>query len=70
MIRHLMYIIVHTRPDITFALRKLSQHLTDPAEHHMATLKNLIRYLQSTIRYRLKYSRGGNPRLVIHSDAD
>jgi Reverse transcriptase (RNA-dependent DNA polymerase)/gag-polypeptide of LTR copia-type len=70
MIGHLMYAMVHTRPDIAFALGKLSQHLTDPAEHHMAALKNLMRYLRSTIRYRLKYSRGGNPRLVMHSDAD
>jgi hypothetical protein len=40
-----MYIIVHTRPDIAFALRKLSQHLIDPIEHYIAALKNLIQYL-------------------------
>ena len=66
----LMYAMVHTRPDIAFALGKLSQHLKDPAEHHMTAVKNLMRYLRSTIRHRLKYSGNGKPTLVMHSDAD
>jgi len=70
MIGCLMYAIVHTRPDIAFTLGKLSQHLKDPVEHHMSALKNLMRYLRSTITYRLKYTIHGNPLLVMHSDAD
>ena len=30
----LMYAMIHTRPDIAFALSRLSQFLADPAEHH------------------------------------
>ena len=30
----LMYAMVHTRPDIAFALRKLSQHMQNPSEQH------------------------------------
>jgi hypothetical protein len=66
----LTYAMVHTRPDIAFTLGKLSQHLKDPAEHHMSALKNLMRYLRSTITHRLKYTSYGNPLLVIHSNAD
>jgi hypothetical protein len=66
----LMYAMVHTRPDIAFALGKLSQQLKDPAKHHMTAVKNLMRYLRSTIKHRLKYSGSGKPMLVMHSDAD
>ncbi len=62
--------MVHTRPDIAFALGKLSQHMANPAEHHMTAVKNLMRYLRSTISHRIKYSYEGSPQLVLHSDAD
>ena len=40
----LMYAMVHTRPDIAFALGKLSQHMQDPSETHWTYLKALMRY--------------------------
>ncbi|KAF7567667.1 hypothetical protein PtrM4_142580 [Pyrenophora tritici-repentis] len=39
----LMFAMVLTRPDIAFTLGKLSQHMSDPAEHHGYALKNLLR---------------------------
>ena len=45
----LMYAVIHTRPDICFALGRLSQYLSDPAEHHESALKTLLRYVRSTI---------------------
>ena len=33
-IRSLMYTMVHTRPDLAFVLRKLSQYIQDPSEAH------------------------------------
>ena len=38
----LMYAVIHTRPDISFALGRLSQYLSDPAEHHGQALKGLL----------------------------
>jgi hypothetical protein len=69
-IGNLIYTIIHTRPDITFTLGKLNQQLKDPAKHHMTTVKNLMRYLRSTIKHRLKYSGSRKPMLVIHSNTD
>jgi hypothetical protein len=66
----LMYAMVHTRPDIAFTLGKLSQHMKDPADFHMEAVKNLMRYIRSTITHRMKYSKGVNPTLSLHSDAD
>jgi hypothetical protein len=62
--------MVYTRPDIAFILRKLSQYLKDPIEHHMSALKNLIRYLRSIITHYLKYTSYGNPLLVMYSNVD
>ena len=62
--------MVHIRPDITFTLRKLSQHMKDPADFYIEAVKNLMRYIRSTITYRMKYSKGVNLILSLHSDAD
>jgi hypothetical protein len=65
-----MYAIVHTRPDIAFTLRKLSQYIKDPADFYIKAVKNLMRYIRSTITYRMKYNKGVNLILSLHSDAD
>ena len=46
----IMYAMVFTRPDIAFVLGKLSQYMSDPAEHHGHALKHLFRYLRSTAK--------------------
>ncbi len=62
--------MVYTQLDIVFALRKLSQHMTNPTEHYMTTIKNLIRYLCLMISHRIKYSHKGNLTLILYLDAD
>ncbi|KAF7576146.1 hypothetical protein PtrM4_003860 [Pyrenophora tritici-repentis] len=67
----LMFAMVLTRPDIAFTLGKLSQYMSDPAEHHGHALKNLLRYLRSTVTLKLRYGPGGvHSQFVIYSDAD
>ena len=63
-----MYAMIYTRPDIAFALGRLSQYMQDPAEHHASALKRLLRYLRSTIKSRICFGPGG--KLVVYSDAD
>ena len=62
--------MVYTRLDIAFTLRKLSQHIKDPADFYIEAIKNLIQYIRSTITHRIKYSKGVNPTLSLYSDAD
>ena len=45
----LMYGMVFTRPDIAFVLARLAQYMSDPATHHGHALKNVMRYIRSTI---------------------
>lgn len=53
----LIYAAIHTRPDIAFAIGRLSQYLSDPAKHHGQALKTLLRYIRSTINLGIVYGR-------------
>ncbi|KAI0993914.1 hypothetical protein K3495_g14270, partial [Podosphaera aphanis] len=67
----LMFAMVLTRPDIAFILGKLSQYMSDPVEHHGHALKELFRYLRSTLSHKLRYGPGGvYDHFVVYSDAD
>lgn len=50
-----MYAAVYTRPDIAFHIRRLSQHLQDPTERHSSGMKDLGRYLRTTIQQKIRY---------------
>jgi hypothetical protein len=66
-----MFAIVLTRLDIAFTLGKLSQYMSDPAEHHGYALKNLLRYLRSTVTMKLRYGLGGaHSQFVVYLDAN
>lgn len=51
--------MVYTRPDIAYGLGRLSQAMAKPAKHHGIALKNLLRYLRSTITQKLRFGPGG-----------
>jgi hypothetical protein len=63
--------LVHTRPDITFAVGFISRFMEAPTTEHWAAVKQLIRYIAGTLHYGCRYERGmGEPRLLGYSDAD
>lgn len=66
----LMYAMIYTRPDIAYALGRLSQFMRDPAKHHMRALRRVMRYLRFTIDYRLCFGPYGQTSLIVYSDAD
>ena len=53
----LIYIMITCRPDLCFAVGKLSRHMHDPQEQHLEWLKRTLRYLRSTIDDRLRYTK-------------
>jgi len=70
LIGKLLYLSILTRPDISFALGRLSQYLSDPAEFHMVALRKVLKYLRSTIDYGITFG-GKNPEgLIGYSDSD
>lgn len=72
LIGSLMFLAVGTRPDISFAVSKLSQFLETPTTTHWSAAKRVLRYLQGTkslgLTYGIKFDQG--MALTAFSDAD
>lgn len=67
----LIYLMTCTRPDLSWVVSKLSQHLSEPKEPHWITAKHVLRYLKGTVNQELCYKRSDvNLKLVGYSDAD
>ncbi|XP_071578904.1 uncharacterized protein [Temnothorax nylanderi] len=59
------------RPDIAYAVNFVSQFLEKPLERHWMMVKRILKYLQGTTAYGIKYRLDGDiPRLTGYSDAD
>lgn len=65
----LMYLCVLTRPDIAFAVSFLSQYNNCYSEIHWKHLKRVLKYLNKTKHYGLKYVKS-NCNLIGYVDAD
>ena len=59
-----------TRPDISFAVNKLSQFMHRPTQIHWTATKRLLRYLKNTIFYGINIRKTSSPTLTCFSDAD
>jgi hypothetical protein len=57
MIRTLMYLTSATRPDILFAVSKLSRFTSNPGDDHWRALERVMHYLVGTMDYGIHYSR-------------
>ena len=66
MIGSLMY-LVYTRPDICYVVNALIQFMCEPKEIHIVAVKHIMRYLQGTINFGLKYEKVG---LDLHGFTD
>jgi hypothetical protein len=60
---------IYSRPDISFAISKLSQFMSDPSDTHMAAAKHLMRYIVGTITFRQIYSASKPLKLECFADA-
>ncbi|XP_071686991.1 secreted RxLR effector protein 161-like [Rutidosis leptorrhynchoides] len=64
----LMYAMISTRPDIAFAVGKLSRYTSNPSSVHWQALNRVFKYLKGTMDYGLFYS--GFPSVIEgYSDA-
>ncbi|TMC14388.1 MAG: hypothetical protein E6J34_23715, partial [Chloroflexi bacterium] len=51
---------VFSRPDIAFAVSKLSQFNSDPTETHMRAARHVLAYLKGTINYCVVYGKASD----------
>lgn len=67
----MMFAMVYSRPDICFAMLKLSQYMSNPSIHHETVVKHLLRYLRTTKAFRICYRAQSRPEQIIgYSDSD
>ena len=57
MVGSLVYAMTCTRPDLSFVVTKLSQHLSAPRNCDWVMLKHAFRYVKATIDYGLTYRK-------------
>ena len=63
--------LVHTRPDITFAVGYVSRFMEAPTTQHWSAVKHLLRYIAGTRSYRCIFKRGeGELHLTGYNDSD
>ena len=55
LIGSLLYIFNRTRPDISYAVDRLSRYTSNPGREYWTALERVFRYLRSTIGYCLTY---------------
>jgi hypothetical protein len=59
-----------TRPDIAFAVNKVSQFMHVPRDLHWSAVKRILHYLKSTIDHGLLIKKCSSHQLFAYSDAD
>ncbi|KAA0045144.1 Retrovirus-related Pol polyprotein from transposon TNT 1-94 [Cucumis melo var. makuwa] len=52
-----MYLMNYTRPDIAYAVSRLSRYTHNPNRYHWDALRHLLRYLKGTIDYYLHFNK-------------
>ena len=58
----LMYLASATRPDISFAVCKLSRFVSNPGDDHWRALERVMRYLKGIMSYGIRYT--GHPKVL------
>ncbi|XP_062119585.1 uncharacterized mitochondrial protein AtMg00810-like [Humulus lupulus] len=59
-----------TRPEITYAVNRVSQFMQNPLQSHFKVVKKILRYLKGTLDYGLHLSRSSQLSLTAFCDAD
>ncbi|XP_019178324.1 PREDICTED: uncharacterized protein LOC109173539 [Ipomoea nil] len=65
----LQYLVI-TRPDVYYAVNRLSQFMHSPTELHWQAAKRLLRYLKGTVCHGLFFRTGQPLSLSVYTDVD
>ena len=57
----LIYIMTSTRPDLSFIVSKLSQHMAKPSQCHLSMCKFVLKYLKGTVNNCLVFKKSAVP---------
>ena len=68
-VRKLIYLL-HTRPDIAYAVGVVSRFMHNPQIQHMTTVTRILRYLKGISSKGLLFGKNDNLELLAYTDAD
>ena len=66
----IMYVAIHTRLDIAFAVERLNQFFNDSSKQHDEDLKHLFRYIRFIIDLELMLKNSENFKIVEYSNSN
>jgi hypothetical protein len=66
----LMYLMIRSRPDIAFAVVKMSQHMVTPNKEHYSAGMHMLWYLNGMKAMVLEFNGSSNQGIVTYSDSD
>ena len=65
----LLYLMMCTRPDISYVVSVLSQYMSKPTMAHLNLAKFVLKYLKGTYDYGLVYVKTGSLDIIGYTDA-
>src|SRR5579871_693368 len=65
-----MYAMTQTRPDLAYAVSKLSRYGHNPSEVHWKAIRHMFKYLSGTRTLGITYKCTGNEKLDFHGYSD
>ena len=66
----IMYAMVGTRPDVSYALGLVSRFMSKPGSMHWEAVKWLLRYLKGSLRLTLRFTEEAEFKVQGYSDSD
>jgi hypothetical protein len=65
----IMYVMISTRPDVSYALSATSRYQSDPGESHWTEVKNILKYFRRTKDVFLVYGGEEEFTVIGYTDA-
>lgn len=65
----ILYLAIHTRPDIVFACSALSRYLSNPSQQHVKGVDRIFRYIKGISNFGISYD-GNSLRPHLHGYFD
>ena len=65
----IMYAMLCTRPDVSYALSITSRYQANPGEQHWAAVKTILKYLRRTKNMFLMYGDSSEMKVIGYRDA-
>ena len=62
--------LTHTKPDISYAVRVVSQFMHNPSNQHMSFVNHILAYLKSSPGKGILFSKHGHLDIEGYTDSD